>query len=796
MAALGLYDTEAQHAIAAAGRRPVIGLDPGFGGAFSASIRAIEARQSAFLEEELRFDIVQERLDAFYLATGTQLENPATFAPQSIRTDIRTFFTPPRDLHADLWERTRTQYDTWAGTAGQPVFPTEADIAAEVLVRQRAQLAEAQRTLASSRTTGATVGARAGEMVGMLGDPIVASSLVFGAGWATGIIRTAMIEAGIGGASQFASDLAAMGRIQEVDPTFGMDDVLARAGFATAGGALFGGAIKSIAAVWSLARNARPWPSTVRDAGTAVEREAAAQPPQPVAPTVARTTTQRATVDQMVLDLAADRPLTVPPAAAAVADARIGRVFDASGRPVDVQYEVVPAQSLVLSHLPDGRVNPAYPAQFQPRDRTRAGSQAQVADIAANLQPERLGRSADAASGAPIVSADGVVDSGNGRVAAIVEAYRRGGESAGRYRAFLEGEGYNVAGIDDPVLIARRLTQLDEAERISFVDSANQSQILRLSASEQALADARLIDRGLLDELAEGEVASATNRGFVRGFIDRLPAGERGDLIDADGNLSQAGVRRVAAALMGRAYGDSAFLGRSLEHADSGIRTVAGSLQDAAGPWSQMTDAVARGTIPAGMDITRDLLDAVQTVIRARDAGVPVRKFFDQAEMFGGPSEVSKLLLRGMFNDEAMTRPTARSRVAAMLRGYATEAQKNDAGARLFGEPLRSEEVLQTALTQAGRSDLAAEAVARTTPEAAAKLADDPVTEDAIIRAGEELRLGAAPRMIPESVEDEAGNVVFTSKSLDEVFDEADAEIAAAREIETCANGTAAEAAQ
>jgi hypothetical protein len=59
--------------------------------------------------------------------------------------------------------------------------------------------------------------------------------------------------------------------------------------------------------------------------------------------------------------------------------------------------------------------------------------------------------------------------------------------------------------------------------------------------------------------------------------------------------------------------------------------------------WAKMRDAVSRGQIPKGMDITEDLLDAVRTIMRARDEGQKVGDLVEQAEMFGGPSETAKI---------------------------------------------------------------------------------------------------------------------------------------------------------
>ena len=92
---------------------------------------------------------------------------------------------------------------------------------------------------------------------------------------------------------------------------------------------------------------------------------------------------------------------------------------------------------MVTRHNQDLTANPAYPPELQPRARDRAASEAQVANIASRLQPERLGASNTVADGAPIVGPDGVVESGNGRVMALRRAYAANRPKAQGYRDWL-----------------------------------------------------------------------------------------------------------------------------------------------------------------------------------------------------------------------------------------------------------------------------------------------------------------------------------------------------------------------
>lgn len=130
------------------------------------------------------------------------------------------------------------------------------------------------------------------------------------------------------------------------------------------------------------------------------------------------------------------------------------------GRAVPIKYVVRDASSLVPSQLRDGRLNEAYPAELQPRDRTRNASLDQVSKMANTLDPDRLGYSGDTSTGAPVVGADGFVESGNGRMMAIQQAYAAKGISSLRYRAWLSKQGFDTSGMKNPVLVRERVGEM------------------------------------------------------------------------------------------------------------------------------------------------------------------------------------------------------------------------------------------------------------------------------------------------------------------------------------------------
>lgn len=766
-------EKQMRSAMQQAAQNPFEGVDPGFIERFKSDYAGMHEAKNSNSRDLIVNEIQRDFMSQFYKESGQQLQ--AWITP-------KTGYLGPADFSPDeaLETSARGMFDAWKKQNPQSAltFP-DRDFIDKEAVRRGAATISSGKTM-ERRSTGwaSAVGGFAGTMTGAMTDPINAVSVLFGAGAASGVLRTALIEGGIGMASEGVIQGLNYDWRKQVEPDYSMSDALGEVAAAGAGGAILGGGIKGLAAAWQRAKTGS-WPSHVKDTANVVTREAAI-PSGRFEQSVQGAAAHQAALTKSLDDMIQGRPVELPPEAFVQANARPGRVYDADGNSVGVRYEVVDADSLITSNRDDLSINPDFPQELQPRDRSRAMSQDQITGIAANLQPERLGFSSDASTGAPVVGPDGLVESGNGRVLALRRAYQQGGIPSENYLNYLRSQNFDVEGIRNPVLVARRVTDLED--RVSFVTAANRSTAMRLGAAEQALSDARLLDGDLLSRLDGADVKAAGNQAFTRGFMQKLPRAEQGNLIDKDGFLSQEGERRISAALMGRAYGEPAMLSRALEDTDNNIKGIAGALADSSAPWSMMRDAVARGDIPAGMDITDDLLNAVRLVMKARDEGRAVRDVVNQGEMFGGPDELSKIVARAMFSDADLKRPVGRARLSEFLRDYATEAMKNDTGPRLFGDPLGSADILKSSLERVGRNDLMRVAEERLTPEAVEKMTADPLVDEVAVMDAQRLRMDQPDMTV--DLGDGLGQ-----RSLADILDEADDEIAAAREIEACAIG-------
>lgn len=359
-----------------------------------------------------------------------------------------------------------------------------------------------------------------------------------------------------------------------------------------------------------------------------------------------------------------------------------------AGREFEVRTKVVEADSLTTSNNADGSVNPDYPQELQPRDRGRSASLDQINDIASKLNPRLLGESASATDGAPIVSPGGVVESGNGRTLSIQQAYSRHPEVAAKYRAWIKAQGFDVEGMKAPMLVRERVTPMDTAELQAYTSEANERTTLAMSSTERAMADAKKIG-GILHLYRGGDVQGAANREFVRGFMsDVAGKSDRGTMMDGDGMLSQEGRRRIEAALLAAAYGDANIVTDLFESGESDIKSIGGALLDASGEWALMRQEARDGTIPAGVDTTPHLMEAVNLVRRARAEGRPIFELVNQSDIFAGDlSQATKAFVSVFYRGDSLSRARGRDKVADALLSYTQQARAAQPGNNLFGDP-------------------------------------------------------------------------------------------------------------
>ncbi len=307
---------------------------------------------------------------------------------------------------------------------------------------------------------------------------------------------------------------------------------------------------------------------------------------------------------------------------------RVTTVYTPDNEPVEVETMVVEADDLLTSD------REGYPMELQPRDRDRAASQAQIQTIAGRPIPARLDQSPESDRGSPIVGPDGrVVESGNGRVMGLRLAYERG--TAEEYRAYVEANYPEAAGMANPVIIRRRISDVNERD---FTTASNQSATLAMSATEQAQSEARLIDGEVLSLYRGGMVEAVSNRDMIRAFVGKLPQSAQGAFVTKEGGLTIEGQRRFQQAVFARAYGDDRLLTRMAESMDDDTRSITQALVSAAPRVSQLRQAIDDGQVnPETAQVIDATVRAIQQIHDFRSTGQNLTGFRSQIDAFADP---------------------------------------------------------------------------------------------------------------------------------------------------------------
>jgi hypothetical protein len=389
------------------------------------------------------------------------------------------------------------------------------------------------------------------------------------------------------------------------------------------------------------------------------------------------------------------------------------KVKTAKGTEVLTGYSVIEADRLITSHDPStGDANPAFPAELQPRDRGRDASIAWVRKTANDLDPDLLGKSRRADSGAPIIGPDGVVESGNGRTMAVVLAYQSG--KADDYRAWLEDEAAyfglkpeKVKAMRRPVLVRIRTSKVDRA---AFAIEANQSDTLAMTATEKAKSDARRMDDGMIALMTEnGDLAAAENVPFLSAFLRTLGEAEAAQYSTTDGKPTSTLIARVQAAIFAKAYNDDRLLELTADVAKPEIANIVKALNHAAPEFIQaaamdpeaagaatgkLTDAVEKSLNQRAVDA---LLGASNVIRQAKDAGQSVEEFVGQAGLFGDidPDVAAMAVFIAKNNRSAKRMGEAFKAMATFIKGEIQRRQTGD----MFGdsEPVAFKDIVAAA---------------------------------------------------------------------------------------------------
>ena len=372
----------------------------------------------------------------------------------------------------------------------------------------------------------------------------------------------------------------------------------------------------------------------------------------------------------------APAPAPVPARGYVTPDGKIGlagRPTEAFGLNPNDKYQfthrIVDMADLQASNTLSGGINPDYDPALQPRDRSRASSQAQIDKLAGRMIPEYMTedmRRID--TGSPIIDANGNILSGNGRVIAMQRQIDTpdvypGKADAMRAEAIRRAEelGIDPAAVRDmknPVVV--RLLDDPNIDPVAFAKEANASTTLRMSPMEQARVDAMDLpsDFGTRMDTGDGSsidlaLRSKANKPLIDEFIGTVPENERGGILTADGGLNPMGLYRLKAAIFTQTFPteEGQRMARSLlDSVEPDLVSVQTGIAGALPVLSKAAGQTRTGARGAHLDPTGDIATAVDTLARVRSYGPfadikPANRvdvFLEQANAFTGDTRADK----------------------------------------------------------------------------------------------------------------------------------------------------------
>ena len=352
-------------------------------------------------------------------------------------------------------------------------------------------------------------------------------------------------------------------------------------------------------------------------------------------------------------------------------------------RPYQFEYQVIDLDDLITSHTVRLEPDERYPKGLQPRVRDRAASRLQIDLIAKNLSPEELTEDRHTLDRGPmIVGPDKAVESGNGRVIALRRAEEVNPTGLRDYFAHVKAEadrlGLRVEGITKPVLVRKRLSDVD---RIEFAAEANQATVLQMSPAEQAIQDSKALSDQNIASLViadsqsiDGALKATANRILVREFLAGLPSNERAGLVDANGQLNQTGMSRLKSALFANVYpGDAGIrlTNAFTESLDPNVKQVENAMFDSLPSMAKAESLTRSGERESQLSIANDVSKAVDILSRLKQAKVTGTDYIAQKSMF--KRELTPVQERLLLFFEEFGR--SRKAMREFLIGYATAVQ-------------------------------------------------------------------------------------------------------------------------
>ena len=419
-------------------------------------------------------------------------------------------------------------------------------------------------------------------------------------------------------------------------------------------------------------------------------------------------------------------PAPAPAAAAPAAPSQQG-VLPEAGSQQQAPPIIAPGEQVASFNVPEGkeftvitpdgsmRVNVVpevvdlfslIPASgdFQNRDVNAKPNQSTINAIANSPDFFQLTTSPYADRGAPIIGPDDMIEVGNHRVMGLKLATQVNPDGFARYVSDLSNAGYDTKGMQFPVLVRRRVTELTDDQRVDFARLANKDPSQSFSALETAKEDASKITPELMakfDGEVTGGIRAAKNMPFVRSFLSSLlTRNELNKSITAEGNISDELETRIKNALFAHAYKNPQLLAKVVERGDDDSKTITNGLIGATGAMQELRRGIETDRIRPEFDIVDAIVAASDRLRAAKANGIEMSRVLDTEDMMNPLSDLDKVATLLLLNDNKDKIASA-SAITKRLKAYAEDAKTQTPDKDLVGGERRitPEEALTKALT-------------------------------------------------------------------------------------------------
>ena len=366
---------------------------------------------------------------------------------------------------------------------------------------------------------------------------------------------------------------------------------------------------------------------------------------------------------------------------------------------------VTPDRSTTVQVVPvlvDIRELKKASGNLQPRDRNLKESEitAQQRATPDKFDPKSLITNRTTESGAPIITRDGTVISGNGRILTLrkameinsegyldyldtawnylgdQEAKKEGGSKTLKMKEFRDQftkEGVPLA------LVFKLKNDMTIQELETFADKSNQDSIQKMSGTETAKLDAKRMDLDLIKMFEGGDIFSSANKKFVSRFLQTvIPQSQQGAMT-RDGQLTKEAVSRIQSAILATAYDDTTALSKMLDSTDNNVKAISNALLDSAPKYAELKADIASGKIGKQFDITKNITDALNIISNLKQKNQKVADFLNQVDFERQLDPTTEELIKAWFNTN-LTRQESGNVISNLLQFYVEEAGKKQEG--------------------------------------------------------------------------------------------------------------------